>query len=96
MRTALLGVSLVLLLACTTRTTTVTVVPMLPNATVRVPKVIGLGSRAAKHAIESHALIERVKVVSGGYRHARVVRQWPKSGTDVPPGTTVRVVIGPA
>ena len=96
MRAALLGVSLVLLLACTTRTTTVTVTPMLPTATVRVPNVVGLGSHAAKHAIATHALVAQVKVVTGDYPHALVVRQWPLSGTEVPPETTVRVVIGPA
>ncbi len=92
----LLAVVVATATACVTRTTTATVTPMLPTATVSVPNVLGLGWSAARREIKSRGLTTQAKVVTGPYPTGVVTQQRPGAGANVPPGTAVHVVIGPA
>lgn len=66
------------------------------SSTVAVPNVVGLDASAAEAALTNAGLSMDLRVVTGDYPDAAVLRQRPKAGTSVQPGMNVHVVVGPA
>jgi beta-lactam-binding protein with PASTA domain len=90
-------VALLAAVACTANTSSgsTTSLSSSPTAVV-VPDVVGLSPSMARDRVEGAGLSEHVSVVTGPYPTAAIVRQRPQGGTVVPPGSKVRLVIGPA
>jgi serine/threonine-protein kinase len=59
--------------------------------TIAVPDVTGVQGLAAVHTLERDHLVASLRYVPSTQPARRIVSQWPRAGTSVKPGTSVRL-----